>query len=192
MVNIRFTGSEIANVGDGTISLEVSIIKKWQLNKHSKSAKNIKKEIKALNNVKSFTPKSSKLFEQLNNRVECLGKYYSQTTQKIYNLKKELGYLNIQTKVEDVRIIISDKCLYKTPEVVGRMVEIDCFEASLYKTKDDFIIGYVIDYYEVENEYLVEIPELSGTLHNGSSFRNLKLSGRKYWYCQRDCCEFVD
>ena len=199
MVNIRFTGSEITNVGDGTISLEMSIIKKWQLNKHSKSAKNIKKEIKALNNVKSFTPKSSKLFEQLNNRVECLGKYYSQTTQKIYNLKKELGYLNKDNYVKkvyeakDLPTIKTEKCLYQTPEVVGRMVEINCSAAYLTNpTCDDFIIGYVIDYCEVENEYLVEIPELSGKLHNSNSFSTLKLSGRKYWYCNRDWFEFVD
>ena len=190
MLEVTFNGTQNSESVIGWINPNHKIV---ELKRYSKLAKRIKAEIKSLNRVKSYQTKHPINFDvHLGVRIDTLSSEYSRTTQKIYNLKKELGYLNIETKVEDVPTIISDKCLYKKPEVVGRMVEIDCFEASLYKTKDDFIIGYVIDYYEVENEYLVEIPELSGTLHNGSSFRNLKLSGRKYWYCQRDCCEFVD
>ena len=100
-----------------------------------------------------------------------------------------MDYIN-----NDVQPVNNGKCLYQTPEVVGRMVKINCSAASLTDVIcDEFVIGYIIDRLTITNEYIVEIPELGGRLHNcASDGRHLKLSGRKYWYCNRDWFEFVD
>ena len=200
MLEVTFNGTQTSESVIGWINPNHKIV---ELKRYSKLAKRIKAEIKALNRVKKYQTKHPTNFcVHLDSRIYNLSVEYSQTTQNIYNLKKELGYLPINTEkpilknhipLKPIQTNVSDKCLYQTPEVVGRMVEINCSAACLSdRTCDDFIIGYVIDYYEVENEYLVEIPELSGTLHDGINFTNLKLSGRKYWYCNRDWFEFVD
>lgn len=100
----------------------------------------------------------------------------------------ELDYIN-----NDVQTVNNGKCLYQTPEVVGRMVKINCSAAYLTdQTCDEFIIGYIIDRSTITNEYIVEIPELAGRLHNCLRSNHLKFSGRKYWYCDREWFEFVD
>ena len=144
---------------------------------HKKAAK-YKKQIKTLNTVLKMIENIVDHPPQwaIKQEREELGKLYCRTKQKIYYQTPKRA---------------KSRCLYRSPDLVGRMVEI----IRLGSLGDYGIkvgdVGYVRDSSENYPKYLiVEFPHKAGKLNN--TFGEIKDAKFDFLYVHKNCLEFVE
>lgn len=157
-----------------------SMIEKDDLNTLHKKAAKYKKNIKTLNlvlkKIKNIVDYPAQ--HEIKTERDHLGKLYCQTKQKIYYQTPKLP---------------KSRSLYRSPELVGRMVKVLDITRNNIASFDVNVgdIGYVRDSGEFNNNLLiVEFPDKAGRLHDVRG--DYGLEKLDFLYVPKECLEFVE